>query len=373
MARRPGGGVGKCEGGCGTVYALSPRSSGEWAKTTLYSFEGSKTDGYYPFDNVIFDPDGNLYATTQRGGAYDYGTVFELTPGAGGKWTETILYDFGTDKGNIGVPQAALLRDKAGNFSSTAGEPYELSPKAGGRWREHVLYRFHPHTGKNGTDGSGSDVPLIFDSVGNLYGTTEAGGNYSLCLSGGEGCGTVFELTLQADGEWKEHVLHRFAQFANDGELPMAGLVMDTSGNLYGTTMQGGSFHNQNVCLAGCGTVFELTKDAGGNWKEIILHSFNSGQGGSGPVAPLVLDKAGNLYGTASAGGLQDCVYGCGVVFKLTPEANGKWKYSVVHRFNAKDGAYPEAGLTLDAKGNLYGTTFWGGTYQYGVVFEITP
>jgi len=174
------------------------------------------------------------------------------------------------------------------------------------------------------------------------------------------GFGTAFELVREGNGRWKEHVLYRFAQFSGDGERPLAGVVMDSRGNLYGTTSQGGKYQN--------GTIYELTRDKAGRWKESILFDFPTvGDGGS--PGPVILDGQGNLYGTAGGGG-GTC--SCGVVFKLAPGANGKWKYTVLHHFKGTDGGQPWAGLTFGAKGELYGTTSWGGTYLYGVVFEIT-
>ena len=366
-----GGQNSNCGGTCGVVYELTPNGNGGWTESIAFDFQYSGT-GYGPLGGVILGPSENLYGTDQRGGTYDNGVVFALTPNGSG-WAESILYNFGR---SYGSPFSGLVRDAAGNLYGVAGSLYELSPKIGGGWTEHVLYHFHPHAGKDGTDGYAPVGALVLDAVGNLCGATELGGNYPPMCSGSAGCGTVYELTPEADGKWKEHVLHRFAQFKNDGQLPEAGVVIDQHGNLYGTTMEGGSFRNKDVCLVGCGTVFELTKDAKGHWREVILHSFDNGEGGNGPLAPVILDKAGNLYGTASAGGTQNQYcgpLGCGVVFKLTRPANGRWKYSVLHSFTGYDGNGLIAGLTFDAKGNLYGATLSGGAYGYGVVFELEP
>ena len=204
-------------------------------------------------------------------------------------------------------------------------------------------------------------MPLIFDTAGNLYGTTEFGGNYPPTCSGSWGCGTVFELTLQANGKWKKHVLHRFAQFENDGQLPMAGLVMDSSGNVYGTTYEGGKYQN--------GIVFELSPEADGRWKESILYEFPiSGHVGN-PQDGLVLGANGSLYGTAN-GGSGSCDWGA--VYKLTPGSGGPWDFSILHEFCGSDGRFPQT-LSQGKDGNLYGTTQSGGAGGYGVVFEITP
>ena len=142
----------------------------------------------------------------------------------------------------------------------------------------------------------------------------------------------------------------------------MAGLVMDSQGSLYGTTFQGGAYQT--------GTLFKLTRGSNGQWRETVLFDFPKNEDGGGPIAPMVFDRAGNLYGTTVGGGTQASY---GVVFKLSPGSGGKWVYSVLHRFSGPDGGHPYAGVTLDGKGNLYGTTFWGGKYLYGVVYEITP
>jgi hypothetical protein len=260
--------------------------------------------------------------------------------------------------------------DEAGDLYRNLGDVFEATPDASG-WVQRIIYTFHPHSGKDGTDGYAPVGTLISDASGNLYGATDNGGNYSLC-SGSGGCGTVFELVPRADGTWKEYVLHRFAQVHNDGQLPYAGVVMDGSGNLYGTTIEGGNFRDANVCLVGCGTVFKLARGADGYRREVILHNFGKNKAeGIGPASPLVIDRSGNLYGMTNDGGDQNCF--CGVVFKLSSKQGGKWKYSVLHAFTGTDGGVPVTGLTLDAHGNIYGTTPYGGAYEKGVVFEITP
>jgi len=200
-------------------------------------------------------------------------------------------------------------------------------------WTEKVLHSFH----RNGTDGYTPQASLIFDAAGNLYGTTVDGGTYR--------GGTVFELTPQAGGGWTETVLHSFHRNGTDGASPYAGLVLDAAGNLYGTTVDGGTY--------GRGAVFELTPEAGGGWTEQVLHNFGNGTDGAFPYAGLVLDAAGNLYGTTCQGG----THGRGAVFELTPQAGGGWTDKVLHSFDPTDGYYPEAGLIFDAAGNLYGTT----------------
>jgi uncharacterized repeat protein (TIGR03803 family) len=202
----------------------------------------------------------------------------------------------------------------------------------------------------NGKDGNLPLDGLILDAAGNLYGTTLQGGTVACAFS--YGCGTVFELLPQAGGGWKEKILHTFIDNGRDGVYPQGGLIFDTSGNLYGTTVGGGVY--------GGGTVFELVPQAGGFWKEIPVHSFrNDGKDGQNPYAGLIFDASGNLYGTTYQGG----AYGQGTVFELMPMSGG-WAVKVLHNFNnnGKDGILPSGGLIFDAAGNLYGTTAYGGT-----------
>ncbi len=290
------------------------------------------------------------------------GTVFELTPGSGG-WTLNVLHSFGN--GNDGYsPFAGVVLDKAGNLYGTTQENtvYKASPSSGGGWTESVIYDF---TAKG--DGSTPEAGLIWDQAGSLYGTTVYGG---VVTQGCEaGCGTVFKLTPASGGGWKERVLHRFnwVPGGRDGQASYAGLVFDSSGNLYGTTAGGGT---DNTCGGGCGTVFKLSPRSNGLWKETTLHSFHLDQNGYAPFAGLVLDKSGSLYGTTAWGGLNNA----GTVFKLAPGSNGKWKYTVLHRFTGPDGAQSTAGLIFDKAGkHLYGTTTVGGKHGGGVVFEIIP
>jgi hypothetical protein len=195
-----------------------------------------------------------------------------------------------------------------------------------------------------------------------LYGTT---------LTGGKGVGgdygTAFELEHMPDGSWKHHLLHSFPAYPGDGLFADSGLLVDTSGNLYGTTEIGGRYCGKG---SNCGLVFELSPKVGGGWKETILHEFSGIKTGYSPGGPQVFDQAGSLYGIAD-GGAGQCA--CGVVYKLTPGARGKWNYSIVHTFTGYDGAYPSGGLTLDEKGNFYGVAHVGGSGGGGVVYEITP
>ncbi len=343
----------------GTVFELMPASGGGWTETVLHSFNNDGVDGAYPQAGLIFDAAGNLYGTTHSGGPHnadcfhDCGTVFELTPAAGGTWTEKVLHNFSSTRTDGAFPASGLIFDGAGNLYGTTifggasgagnGTAFELTPTAGGGWTEKVLYSFGP-------DGTYPQAGLVFDTAGNLYGTTPQGGAY--------GWGTVFELTPAAGGGWTEQVLHSFSDYS-DGSIPYAGLIIDGAGNLYSTTSGGGTYY--------AGTVFEMTPTAGGGWTKQVLYSFGPGTDGEGPYAGLIFDGAGNLYGTTTGGG----TYGSGAVFELTPAAGGGWTEQVLHSFNGTDGVDPVAGLISDAAGNLYGTTQFGGSNNNGTVFEI--
>ena len=216
---------------------------------------------------------------------------------------------------------------------------FELT-KAGGHRTEKILHSFG-----SSEDGFLPQAGVVIDSAGNLYGTTYEGGAHQ--------AGTVFELTPQSGGDWKEKVLHSFNPDGRDGTNPLAGLIFDGAGNLYGTTYTGGTF--------AFGTVFELMPKGGG-WTEKVLHSFGNGKDGAAPYAGLILDGAGDLYGTTLHGGAG----GFGIVFELTPKARTKWTEKLLHSFNGKDGEYPTASLIFDAAGNLYGATA-------DTIFELKP
>ena len=348
--------------GYGTVFQLAPAANGAWTETVLHSFPAPGTDGNQPEAGVIFDAAGNLYGTTYFGGAYGAGTVFKLAPGAGGAWSETVLYAFnGTNEGR---PSAALIIDAAGNLYGTAyGVPYhcgtvfKLAPGANGQWTETVLHDFGairnaPNRGCQPSAG------LVFDAAGNLYGTTSTGGAHIYF-------GTVFKLAPGANGQWTHTVLHSFSSQNGDGGYPYDTPTLDAAGNLYGTTYSGG--------MNGAGTVFKLTPGASGTWAETVLHSFSGGRDGADPYGGLTFDAAGNLYGTTNFGGTH-----YGVVFKLTPGANGKWAETVLHRFDQSDGWAPDGNVIVDAAGDVYGTTLNGGDFNQacpsgcGVVFKIT-
>jgi len=348
------------------VLVLAPDACAQSKYKSLRKFTRG-ADGYTPYGGLIFDQAGNLYGTTASGGASDLGTVFKLTPDSDGRWTEAVIHSFGGGNDGVG-PSATLTFDPAGNLYGTtfaggansSGTVFQLTPNSDGSWTESVLYAFCSFS--NCGDGTSPLDSLIFDDAGNLYGTTGAGGSSSGC---NRGCGTVFKLAPNLDGSWTESVLYSFCSVkgCRDGSVLFAGVIFDQAGNLYGTTYSGG--------INNSGTVFKLTPNGDGSWTESVLYSFCSVKGcpdGGGPLDGLIFDQAGNLYGTTE---FSD--YG-GLVFQLTPNADGSWKEKVLHNFKGgRDGTTPYAALTLDGAGNLYGTTWEGGRENAGVVFKLAP
>lgn len=346
-----GGVVGFGNSGYGTVFQLA--SPGK--KTTLYSFTGG-ADGSSPCAGLIFDGSGNLYGTTS-------GTVFELMPSSG-VWTENVLHVFTGEPDDGAYSCAVLIMDAAGNLYGTTlyggadnqGTVFSLTASAGG-WTEDLLYSFQTSEGY-------PQAVLVMDTAGDLYGTTSFGGS----INGGQSQrGTVFELTASAGG-WTENLPHSF-RGGTDGIRPEAGLIQDGAGNFYGTTSEGGGSGNNGN---GYGTVFKV--DAAG--KETVLYSFQGGTDGSHPWAGLVIDSAGNLYGTTSeGGGSGNRGRGYGTVFMLDKTGKETLLYSFT---GGADGRFPGYGTLLRAGGNLYGTTLYGGDFRCnergcGVIFKLTP
>jgi len=284
------------DGGEGTVFEVSPNGDGTWTETTIHTFFCC-SDGSGSYANLIFDAAGNLYGTTRNGGSFDGGVVFELTPAAGGNWSEGVIYNFPLNASGGGYgSQGGLVIDSTGNLYGTTqfagpaddGAAFELSP-SNGSWTVNVLHNF------TGPDGANSRAGMIVGKSGALYGTTFTGGAEKCA------CGTVFRLKRSGGGGWKEQVVHSFAGAPASG--PTAPLISDSEDNLYGTTYDS----DKQVD----GTVFELNPTTG---VYSVLHTFG-GADGSGPLGGLVLDSAGNLYGTTSLGGAS----GWGVVFETTP------------------------------------------------------
>jgi uncharacterized repeat protein (TIGR03803 family) len=390
------------------IAALTLSAASASNPEVLYSFAGG-SDGEYLDTDLVIDSAGALYGTTVQGGTFGGGTVFQLSPSSTG-WTHTVLYSF-TGSKDGGEPYKGVTLDAQGNLYGTAvtggagsceggcGVVFKLT-NSGGTWTQSVIHSF---TG--GNDGSGPGSGLTFDSHGYLYGMTPTGGIYGL--------GVIYQLKPQANGTWGLNVIHAFTggvdgssgsagrmildragslygvttvggangkgvafQFTHsqtgwtllplyafkdqpDGALPYGGLILDRAGNLYGTTYYAGA---NDV-----GTVYKLTH-ANGSWTETVLYNFKGGTDGSSPISTLVSDAAGNLYGTTSDGGTS-CA--CGVIFKL---ARGSGTESVRYRFPGAPGAgFSYNGMVGDSEGNFYGATTHGGPTNDGTIYKFTP
>jgi uncharacterized repeat protein (TIGR03803 family) len=330
-----------------SILAPVSRAHAPAKENILYTFQGG-ADGSLPVAGLIFDPAGNLYGTTASGGASNAGTVFELIR-SGTRWNKTVLYSF-TGGSDGGSPLAPLIFDGAGNLYGTASQGGAVSQYGSG-----VAFELSPNSGgwsetvlHNFTgyftgDGGFPVAGMIFDSGGHLWGTA-AGNSYT--------AGMAFDLTL-SNGSWTETLVN-----LGTSTNPLAGLVFDNSGHLYGTTEFG---YNPSY-----GSVYQLTYSQKG-WSVNTLYTFTGGSDGSRPAyGKLIFDNAGNLYGTTQFGGS----YGYGVVFKVSGSPGHP--ETVLYNFTGgSDGAYPLSGLILDSPGNLYGTTEQGGTLGYGTVFKL--
>ena len=317
----------------------------------LYNFcsQPNCVDGSIPQSRLTPDGAGNFYGTTWGGGAFGSGTVFEISPNGSGGWTETVLYSFCPD-GGICTDGAApsysyVIFDSVGNLYGTTsgggtlgyGVVFELSP-VGTNWTETVLFSF-------GAGGSGTDPVngLIMDAAGDLFGVTNASG---------DGTQTVFELS-QSGGVWTEQIIYISGGYPDNH----AGLTMDSAGNIFSTTLS---------------TVFELAANGVGGWDPSVIHTFTGyPDDGSAAQSAPVIGPDGNLYGTTTTGGK----YNYGAVYRLGPGKNGEWTEKIVYSFNDKgklSGSDPFAGLIFDGAGNMYGTTL-AGQVNNGSVFELTP
>src|SRR6266496_3165405 len=323
-------------------------------------FEFNSVGGGTPYAGLTLDSAGNLYGTTADGGTSSRGTVFKLTRNLDGTWTESTLHSFqGGSDGSF--PNAEVVFDSAGNLYGTTNN--------GGGCQSYTfgcgtVYKLTPQADgtwtetilykfTGGADGSGPyNSGALLDAAGNFYGTT---------VEGGKGYGVVFKLTPNPDGSWSEHVLHTFAG-GFDGAKPLGGVVSDSAGNLYGETSLGGGHNN-------CGSVFKLGLNSNGSWSKTVLHSFcSSSSDGNVPLGGLAFDSAGNLYGVTFYGGSG----GDGTVFRLKHDSDGSWSYRKIHTFLGTPARAPAAGLTIDAAGIIYGTTKLGGSANKGVIFKLT-
>jgi len=351
--------------GLGTVFTLQPPASpgGSWTETVLYNFTGYVyKDGSNPAASPTVGPGGVLYGTTEYGGYYGTGTVYELQPpsASGGAWTETVLTEFvDSDNGGTGYyPTSGVVVGNNGELYGTTsgggqfyyGAAFQLAPPTApeGTWTESVIYSF---TG-DGRDPTG----LTMGPGGVLYGATNYGGS--------AGAGTVFELVPPSSpgGAWSQILLCTFAGGA-DGFAPLQGPVLGSDGSLYGTTSGGGS--------AGAGTVYELTPGAGGIWTKTVLYDFANSVDGKIPNSPLIV-RNGAIYGTTATG--TGAGNGGGSVFKLRkPSAAGAlWTETVLHGFTGQDG--PIGGLVLNSGGALYGATAVGPRlHGVGSAYVVRP
>jgi len=332
--------------------------------SVIYNFAGG-SDGATPFAGVTFDSAGSMYGTASAAGRRGYGDVYRLVPGGSG-WTFYLLYTFRglgpQDNDGAGPYSRVTIGPDGALYGSTisggdgdgcrelhgCGTVYRVSPKPGqiyDPWEETVLYRFGTY---DGSDPYFGDV--VFDSAGNLYGTTRNGGANLQ--------GAVYKLTPLA-GNWTEQVIYSFAGMP-DGSAPLNGPVLDQSGNLYGITYAGG--------VSGWGTVYRLSL-SGSTSQESVLYSFHNGGDGLYPTSAVFLDASGNLYGATQTGGAD----GGGAVFELTPSGNGAWSVSTVYGFSGPGLANSYRTLTMDRAGYLYGTDSMGGAHGQGSVFKLTP
>jgi len=367
------GGTGNCSvnNPCGVLFELTRGSDGTWQETVLHDFQGLGGDGGYPTAPVVLDSHGNLYTASNcvqdcfEGFA---GDIVKFTPNPNGPWPETVIFtSIGnncspTEYGTGGEVVCSAALDHAGKLYgvTVGGGTYgiDCTHSCGtvlsfGQVSIDSYYQITVHNFLDGpSDGRLPQGSLAFDADNNIYGTTGSGGTDSM--------GTVYMLTPNRNSfGWREVLLHAFQGGPSDGANPISGVVLDSAGNVYGTTLEGGT--------AGFGTVFMLTPQMDGTWTETVLYSFRGGIDAASPNSSLTFDSAGNLWGTA-LGGASDK----GTLFELTYNGNS-WTERVVHTFvGGEDGSLPYGGVVLDTAGNLYGTAVDGGTGGGGVAYEIT-
>jgi uncharacterized repeat protein (TIGR03803 family) len=426
IRRRPAGAALRLAVGLvAAIIAVQAAQAQTYSYSVLYRFKGDP-DGAAPEAGLILDPSGNLYGTTTSGGEHEQcpegfgngcGTVFELQHLSGDKWKEKVLYSFKGDPDGVG-PFAGLVWDPLGSLYGTTaqggasscfsdnpcGTVFRLTRESNGKWTEKVVHSFTENK-----DGGYPLDSLIHDKAGNLYGTTSTGGDSF------NGYGTIFKVN-------KDDTLTTLYTFTDgtDGATPAAGLLRDSSGNYYGTTRSGGGSANNGIVFkfntpgalttlytfdwgvvggSDAGVIMDKAgnlygtfpgdngSDYGNIWQLspsgnlTVLYAFTGGADGRVPTDGLIMDEAGSLYGTASFGGDESCDHGsgCGIVYQLT-QSNGVWKLTVLHTFKGgQDGEVPYSTVLRDPAGNLYGTTVGGG-YQHcvnrnesscGIVFQL--
>jgi uncharacterized repeat protein (TIGR03803 family) len=337
---------------------LATRALAQGTEKIVHVFGlSSNVGGVNPYGGVVLDSAGNLYGTTNYGGAKGFGMVFEMSRGDNGQWIEKGIDNFGEigDDEAYG-PIGGLVFDQVGNLYGTTigggtngegGTLFELSPAANGKWISRTLYAFG-----NGMDGKDPRSTLIFDAAGNLYGTTVSGGTY--------GEGTVFRLSRVSGGDWQESVLYSFGTTSADAGQPNQPVAIDALGNIWGTTQEMGAYD--------LGAIYELSPNSSGGWTETIIHDFAGGADGAYPQCGLIFDASGNLYGTVGNGGAN----GNGYVFELSP-SDGGWTMTTLHNFDGVDGFGAIGNLVFGPSGILYGVTWQGGSFGDGNVYALRP
>lgn len=330
--------------------------------TVLYSFPSKSTDGMLPWAPLTLDAEGNLYGTTRWSLDGSGGIIFKIDSSAG----EHTLYHFPGPKNT--EPLGPLVRVGGTLYGTTDGGQVKTCTTHGGCGAIYSLARgqltvLHDFTALEAHRPQG----LTRDSLGNLYGATTYSGSFSsFACDGPQGCGSIFEYS-----QGQESLVYNFVG-QPDGQLPNGELLVDRAGNIYGTTQRGGA-HNH-------GMVFELSPNGDGSWTEAILYNFREAGDGAQPSSGVVMDAKGNLYGVTTNGGLPiTCPYdtklGCGVVYKLVRNTDGSWTERTLHRFGgtSTDGFFPVGNLVHDKQGNLYGVTKSGGEGGAGTVFKLQP
>jgi uncharacterized repeat protein (TIGR03803 family) len=337
----------------GLGLASAAPAAGSSQEKVLYAFLGGN-DGANPTGTLLRDVDGALFGTTANGGPANLGTVFELAPGSGGQYTETVNHSFqGPDGAH---PSSGMIKIDARSGAGTTrdggayglGTVFEMTHEPRGP-TERVLYSF-----KGFGDGEGPYGPLLLGTSGALYGTTTNGGGSTACAAG---CGTVYRLTPAGSG-YSEQVLYGF-RGGPDGSHPYSNLIADATGALYGTTYDGGAYR--------FGSVFKLTPSRT-KYSESILYRFKGGSDGANPVSGLLGGKRGSLFGTTLAGGRPNE----GTVFELSPSSNGTYREHIKYDFTRSDGQVPYGTLISTGAHSGAGTTYQGGTYGYGAIFSLT-